>query len=457
MNDKYSAVAAELIQHLGGKENIISVTHCMTRVRFDIKDRAKIDEKAVKMTDTVIGVMDTAGQYQVVIGDEVGQVYNALVEAGLKPLDSDIVEEPTEKKNESIFDKVLDVISGVMTPLIPALIAGGMVKALIGIIAIFSPDFAATSTYNLLSIVGDSVYYFLPVFIAVNAAHKFKVNTALALMMATAILHPNFIEAVNSGDPLTFLKLPVASVSYSSSVFPIILVIWFMSVLQKGISKVIPKNLKIFAEPTLLILITTPIALVVLAPLGNYLGVLFGYVINFLHSSFGIFAIVVVAALYPFLVMLGMHHVLTPIMITTLSTMGYEGIVLAGIGASNWAETGACLGVALRAKKSETKQLAFSSCFSGVMGITEPALYGITLRYKKPLYAACIAATVAGLVFGIFGCVYYSIPMNVFMLVPSLVGDKGIMNLVVGIASTVIAFVLSAVLAYVFGVDEEAK
>lgn len=155
--------------------------------------------------------------------------------------------------------------------------------------------------------------------------------------------------------------------------------------------------------------------------------------------------------------MLGMHHVLTPIMLTTLSTMGYEGIVLAGIGASNWAQTGACLGVALRAKKSETKQLAFSSCFSGVMGITEPALYGITLRYKKPLYASCIAAAVAGLVFGVFGCVYYSIPMNVFMLVPSLIGDKGVMNLIIGVSVTVLAFVLSAALAYVFGINEEAE
>lgn len=456
MSKNYQEIAQSIVANVGGKENILSVTHCTTRLRFELKDHKKANPDALKACACVAGVVDSANQYQIVIGNEINAVYDELSKMGLDTsIEKDSTSSTGSKGIRSAFNAILDVVAGCMTPLIPALLASGMVKAIVSLIQIASPDFASTSTNNILTFIGDSFYYFLPILIAVNAAKKFKVETSIAVVMATILIHPTFVSMVSSGEPVTLFGLNVPLVSYSSTVFPVIIVIWFMSYLQKFLNKIIPNAVRFFLVPTLELIICAPIALLFLAPIGNYLGTLLAAAISWLQSTVGILAIVIIALIYPFLVMFGMHHVLTPIMLAALTSMGYEGVILTGIGASNWAQTGACLGVALRTKNRETRQTALAALLSGVMGITEPALYGVNLKLKKPLFSACVAAAAAALLAGLFGVVYYMIPVNVFATFPSLVGDRGLVNLVVGILSTLLAFLGSAVITYLVGFNEE--
>lgn len=456
MKKDYQKLANSIVSGVGGKDNINTLVHCATRLRFDLKDDKKAKKDELEDLDGVVTVVETPSQYQVVIGNEVGHVFDAIISLGITNGDFDAgtdqsaqVTEKTTKK-EGVFNQIIDAITACMTPMIPALTAAGMIKVILFLATTFHWMSATAPTYRVLDIMGDSAFYFMPILLAINAAKRFKVNTSLAVIVAGILLHPNFTAWVTSGKPISFLSIPIAADTYAATVIPALLMVWVMSFIERGVDRITPSALKIILNPTLVLLISAPIALIVVGPLGTYAGAGLAWVINLLQGRLGFIMVTILAAAMPFIVMTGMHHALTPIFLSTFASTGHESLILVAQVCSNLAQGAAALAFGLRAKKPSQKSLATSSGISAIMGITEPAMYGINLKYKKPMIGAVIGAGVAGLYGGIMGVTLY-VPQNSFMAILGLNGAKGLSNVVNGsimmILSLTVSFVASLILS----------
>ena len=400
----YENTAKKILQRVGGKDNVINLVHCMTRLRFTLKDESIVDDEAVKKTKGVMGIMKKGGQYQIIIGNDVGNVFNELNKLG--NFSNEVKEVPVksnEKKN--IFTMLMDTISGIMAPVIPAIIGAAMIKVLLTLLPMNGVLSTNGQTYQLLSVIGDGAFFFMPVLIAISASKKFGTNMYYAASIALIMLHPNLITLMNTahdaGQTVKFLKyIPV---TYSYSVIPIILAVYSLRYVERFVDKITPVVTKNFLKPMLVVLIEAPIALIVLGPLGAICGNGLSTVVYAIHDKLGFIAIGLVAGVYPFVVMAGMHHAFTPIKLGMIATTGYENFICIGELCSNMAQGAASLAVALRSKNKDFKQIAGSSAFSALFaGITEPALYGVTLRLKRPMLGACIGGAVGGLVGGFF-------------------------------------------------------
>ena len=403
----YENTAKKILQRVGGKDNVINLVHCMTRLRFTLKDESIVDDEAVKKTKGVMGIMKKGGQYQIIIGNDVGNVFNELNKFG--NFSNEVKEVPAksnEKKN--IFTMLMDTISGIMAPVIPAIIGAAMIKVLLTLLPMIGVLSTNGQTYQLLSVIGDGAFFFMPVLIAISASKKFGTNMYYAASIALIMLHPNLITLMNTahdaGQTVKFLKyIPVTYASYSYSVIPIILAVYSLRYVERFVDKITPVVTKNFLKPMLVVLIEVPIALIILGPLGAICGNGLSTVVYAIHDKLGFIAIGLVAGVYPFVVMAGMHHAFTPIKLWMIATTGYENFICIGELCSNMAQGAASLAVALRSKNKDFKQIAGSSAFSALFaGITEPALYGVTLRLKRPMLGACIGGAVGGLVGGFF-------------------------------------------------------
>lgn len=403
----YENTAKKILQRVGGKDNVINLVHCMTRLRFTLKDESIVDDEAVKKTKGVMGIMKKGGQYQIIIGNDVGNVFNELNKLG--NFSNEVKEVPAksnEKKN--IFTMLMDTISGIMAPVIPAIIGATMIKVLLTLLPMIGVLSTNGQTYQLLSVIGDGAFFFMPVLIAISASKKFGTNMYYAASIALIMLHPNLITLMNTahdaGQTVKFLKyIPVTYASYSYSVIPIILAVYSLRYVERFVDKITPVVTKNFLKPMLVVLIEAPIALIILGPLGAICGNGLSTVVYAIHDKLGFIAIGLVAGVYPFVVMAGMHHAFTPIKLGMIATTGYENFICIGELCSNMAQGAASLAVALRSKNKDFKQIAGSSAFSALFaGITEPALYGVTLRLKRPMLGACIGGAVGGLVGGFF-------------------------------------------------------
>lgn len=403
----YENTAKKILQRVGGKDNVINLVHCMTRLRFTLKDESIVDDEAVKKTKGVMGIMKKGGQYQIIIGNDVGNVFNELNKFG--NFSNEVKEVPAksnEKKN--IFTMLMDTISGIMAPVIPAIIGAAMIKVLLTLLPMIGVLSTNGQTYQLLSVIGDGAFFFMPVLIAISASKKFGTNMYYAASIALIMLHPNLITLMNTahdaGQTVKFLKyIPVTYASYSYSVIPIILAVYSLRYVERFVDKITPVVTKNFLKPMLVVLIEVPIALIILGPLGAICGNGLSTVVYAIHDKLGFIAIGLVAGVYPFVVMAGMHHAFTPIKLGMIATTGYENFICIGELCSNMAQGAASLAVALRSKNKDFKQIAGSSAFSALFaGITEPALYGVTLRLKRPMLGACIGGAVGGLVGGFF-------------------------------------------------------
>lgn len=403
----YENTAKKILQRVGGKDNVINLVHCMTRLRFTLKDESIVDDEAVKKTKGVMGIMKKGGQYQIIIGNDVGNVFNELNKLG--NFSNEVKEVPAksnEKKN--IFTMLMDTISGIMAPVIPAIIGAAMIKVLLTLLPMIGVLSTNGQTYQLLSVIGDGAFFFMPVLIAISASKKFGTNMYYAASIALIMLHPNLITLMNTahdaGQTVKFLKyIPVTYASYSYSVIPIILAVYSLRYVERFVDKITPVVTKNFLKPMLVVLIEAPIALIILGPLGAICGNGLSTVVYAIHDKLGFIAIGLVAGVYPFVVMAGMHHAFTPIKLGMIATTGYENFICIGELCSNMAQGAASLVVALRSKNKDFKQIAGSSAFSALFaGITEPALYGVTLRLKRPMLGACIGGAVGGLVGGFF-------------------------------------------------------
>lgn len=448
---KQFKLSESILELVGGKNNIRNVTHCMTRLRISVDDKKKVDINALDALDGVMGVVEKGGQIQIIIGNEIKAVYNNFVEM----IEESVISNKQVATNSST-SKLASFMSGIaeiFNPIVPVLAGAGMIKALLVVLKLTGllPD--TSETYLVINTLSDAVFTFLPCLLAFSCAKKFKTNPYLAFTLAATMLHPSFSGLrANGVTSLNFLGIPLSLVNYSSSVIPIIFGVLLMSYVERVIDKVIPSFLKIVLVPALTLLITTPIVLLTVGPFAQYLGNLIAEGVTVLFDKGGIFAGLLYGGIYSTMVVTGLHHGMVPVLIQGITVKGYNTISPAS-GSANMAQAGAAFAVWLKSKNSKTKTVAAGASVSALLGVTEPAIYGVNLRLRKPFISAAIGGAAGGAFAAAFGARAYSMGGPSFATLPMFIGDDGGKWVYVLIAF-MIAFIVAAIVAYVIGFEE---
>lgn len=444
----YRKSAKEILSLVGGKENINGLTHCATRLRFNLKDNNKADTDALKEVSGVIGVTEGGGQYQVIIGNDVPHIYKPLME--MANLESG---KTTHKSNKGIGARFIEMISSIFTPILPAITAAGMLKAVLALLVAFKWVDTSGDTYRIINFMADAGFYFLPILLANSAAKRFGANPYLAMMLGGVLLHPNFLSMVaaskESGEAIKFLMIPVYNASYASTVIPIILTVWFMSHVERIVEKYSPAVIRYFMVPLITVLVTGGAALVLFGPAGYIIGNYIAQFVLFLEKTVGWLLPAILGAIFPLLVMTGTHYGLVPIGANNIMSLGYDAMIGPGNLASNIAQGGAALAVGLKTKNVDEKQQAITAGVTAACGITEPALFGVNIKYKTPLYSAMIGGGVGGLIIGIFGVRRYATGSPGLMTLPVYIGESGMSNFFYACLGSFVAFALAFILSYI--------
>ena len=454
----YQELAKEILSKVGGKENIQQLTHCATRLRFVLNDNSKADTDALKKTKGVVGVAEAGGQYQIIIGSDVPNVYRPLMElAQLKEDANSHAEEP----HKSPLQKVLAMISGIFTPILPIITAAGMIKAVLSILVVFKIVTTKDQNYQVLNFIGDAGFYFLPVFLGGTAAKQFKTNTYLGMLLGATLLHPTFVGMVanfkETGAGINLFGLPFSPVGYSSTVIPVILGVWFMSYVERFADKISPKAIKFFSVPLITALITSIVTFSLLGPIGSIIGQYLGDFFRWLEE-FGPWVVpTVVGIASPFLVMTGTHYGLVSIGINNRLTLGYDTVVQPGMLASNVAQGGAALAVAFKTKDTDKKALATSAGITAICGITEPALYGVTLQNRAALIGTTIAGGIVGFFLGIMNARNFTGGSPGLLTIMAYVGENTFYYLYVALAGLVMSVVISFIVTYMLYKEDVAQ
>lgn len=446
----YKQVATDVLQHIGGKENIAHLGHCSTRLRFSLVDNKKVDIKALESTPGVIAVRMTA-QCQVVIGNDVVEVYNELQKLVGDVGGEEAADQPKEKKK--IGATILDFIVGVFQPLVPAIAGGGILKSLLLLLALLGVLDNEGQTYQILNMVGDAPLYFLPLLVAVTTANKLKVNPLVALSAVGALILPNMTTMLTEGAQLFSFNLQ--NIAYAYQVFPAILTVLFYAQMEKLFTRFSPKPIRIFFVPMMSLVITVPIALLLLGPAGFTFGQGFAAVILWVYEYVGWLAVALLACVLPFMVAMGMHKALLPYALTTLSGTGREALYMPASLAHNIAESGACFAIALRTKDKRLRTTAVSAGISAFFGITEPALYGVTLQNKKVLASVMIGAFVGGTFVGIVGLQAFVIVGPGLASMSMFLSEDLPRNMLYAAIGFVLSFVVAFLAAFILGKDKE--
>lgn len=449
----FKKLAQDILRCVGTQENVISVMHCATRLRFQLKDMNKVNVEVLKKVKGVMGVQEKSGQLQVIIGPDVSSVCREILKLG-----SFSSNESNEKKSKKLsISSLIEVIAGIFTPIIPAITGAGMLKALLVILTTFKIISSESQTYYFLSFISDAAFYFLPVMLAYTSAEKFACNKFLAVTIAGVLLHPNLSALGQSEEAVKFLGMNVVIANYASSVIPIILAVWVQSYIEKIADKISPKPIKVFTRPLLTILVVAPIALIVLGPIGTYFGDIVASGLNTLNEKAAWLPPLLMGAFSPLIIMTGMHYSLMPVAFAQLTSVGYVTIDLPGMLAANVAQGGAALCVALKSKNKNLKQLAGSTGLTAVLGITEPAMYGVNLKLKRPFYAVMIGGACGGLYAGLNSVRAYAMAAPGLAALPIFIGGNGMGSFINAIITCVVAFVVSFVATWILGFEDEMK
>ncbi|MFN4213485.1 beta-glucoside-specific PTS transporter subunit IIABC [Exiguobacterium sp.] len=460
---KYEQLARDIIQQVGGKENVNSVVHCITRLRFKLKDESKANTEAIKNMDGVVTVMKSGGQYQVVIGNHVPDVYKSVVEVGGFQNQSPIEDEDGPKG--SLFSRFIDIISSIFTPILGVLAATGMIKGFNALFVAVGWLSAESGTYQLLNAVGDSLFYFFPIFLGYTAIKKFGGSPFIGMAIGASLVYPT-LSTLTAGDPLytvfagtmfespihiTFFGIPVILMTYSTSVIPIIIAAFFAAKLENFLKTVIPDVIKMFIVPLLTLLVIVPLTFILIGPIATWAGMLLGSATVAVYNLSPLIAGLFLGGLWQVFVIFGLHWGLVPVAINNLTSLGSDP-VLALVFAASFAQIGAVLAVFLRIKNQKVKTLSIPAFISGIFGVTEPAIYGVTLPLKKPFIMSCIGGAVGGGIMGVMGTQVYMIGgLGVFGY-PSNISPEGITAGFYGaLIGTAVAFVVGFVLTYLFG------
>ncbi|RRJ63272.1 PTS beta-glucoside transporter subunit IIBCA [Paenibacillus oralis] len=455
----YKQTAAEVLKYVGGKENIAHFEHCSTRLRFSLIDNSKADVKQLESIPGVIAVKMT-GQCQVVIGNEVVEVYDAVNQllGSANPNSESAAAAASEakpKEKRKLGSVILDFIVGVFQPLIPAIAGAGMLKSLLlllGLMNVLDPD---GHTYKILVQIGDAALYFLPLLVAVTTANKLKVNTLVALAAVGALLLPNMTAMLGEGAQL--FGLQIKSIAYAYQVFPAILTVLLYAQMEKWFTRISPKVIRIFFVPMMSLLITVPVSLLILGPLGYTLGEGFSSIILTLFDKVGWIAVALLAAVLPLMVSVGMHKALIPYALSAMGSTGKELLYMPASLAHNIAESGACFAVAVRTKDKALRATAISAGISALFGITEPALYGVTLQNKKVLGSVMFSSLIGGAFTGIVGLQAYVLVGPGLASLSMFISEELPRNIINAVIALVISFVVAFVSAFVLGKDNKAK
>lgn len=442
----------DIIQGVGGKGNIKSVVHCATRLRFVLKDESKADDEKVKNIPGILQLVKKAGQYQLVIGNNVEDVYNEL--ADMLDLDNDSSSDDDSKDNRNLFDKIIGTITGSIAPVIPLLAGAGMGKVLLLVLTLSGVLSDKSQTYIMLNLIFDTGYYFMPAFIGFSAAKIFKTNQFLGAFIGLVTVNPNWVALVAAGKPVQFLGMPVDLVSYSATLIPVILSVWIMSYIEKFVKKITPGMIKVFAEPMLIMLITAPLTFLVIGPIANLISIGIANVSMFLYNNVGFIAIPILAAAYPWLVSIGIHKALSPISIQLVATQGFDPIIRVVALCSNMSQAAASLAVGLKTKNKKLRDLALSSSVTAYLGgITEPAMFGVNLKLKKPMYGAMIGGAVAGLFAGFMKMKAFVYVTPGLLSLPMWV-SKSENYILPAVATILISSVATFIATWVIGFDD---
>ncbi|MDO4500098.1 MAG: PTS transporter subunit EIIC [Erysipelotrichaceae bacterium] len=452
MAKDFKRLATDITRLAGGKENITSVFHCMTRLRMTVKDIEKVEQKQISELEGVLGVVYQGGQLQVIIGKDLLNVYDEVMKLGYSDggsVDENLDDDKADNKL-SLGQKVIGYISAAVQPMIPALIAGGMIKVFLLLISKIYGPFAATTTYKLLSIVGNAPFYFMPITVAYGAAKKLGATPMYSMMVAAALIAPEWTGIVSAGEPVSIFGVNAALKGYGSSLLPALLLAIVAYYVEKFLNKVIPGVFKPIFVGTLTLVVTYAVTIVALAPVGQLAGVYVTAAIMWLYRIAGPITMAVFTGLFPYMVMTGMHMTLGAPMVQLLAENGFDPIFRPGMLLSNMAEGGASLGIAIKAKDKEVKSEALSVAIGCIFAsVTEPAIYGFNLPLKKPMWAVSIGGAIGGIVAALLGAHNYEYGSSSLFALP--IFEDTIIAMIIAIVVTIVA---ACVLTIVFGFDE---
>lgn len=446
----YDELAKQIITLVGGVENITDLTHCVTRLRFRLKDHTAADQKSLKALDGVLSVVIGNGQFQVVVGNAVEDIFNTILK--LYPIKTERTNESPEKKSGNLITRALNTMAVIVNPIVIALAGAGMIKALLVILTTTLGVMDNTgSTYMILSAAGNSVFYFLPLFLAFSTAKAFNCNPYISVAIVGALLEPNFTGLMqNAGDVSSFIGIPVVMMKYSGTLVPAIIAVLVYSKLEKLLKKFIPKSMELFALSFAALIIMVPLSVIVIGPVGVYLANGIGDFANYMSAQNGLLTGLIIGGGWTLLVMIGIHWGVVPIMINNISSYGYD-FIRPMVAAATFGSAGAAFGVFLKAKRKETKAFAFSAIVPALLGgITEPIVYGISVKYKRPFIAQIIGGAVAGAFMGAMHTKAFVYVFPALTTLPAFFGDTFVYY-VIGIA---LAFTVTAALTWILGIDE---
>lgn len=445
---KFEQLSSQIVDHVGGKNNISFFTHCVTRLRFNIKDKGLVNMGEIEKIEGVVGTQWSGEQLQVIIGPGVADVYKLISEKNGFNQETTLNDDLGEKKNGKFsFKALIDVISSSITPALPILIGGGMLKVILLVCELLGILTKESPTYVTLSFVSDAAFYFLPIYVGAACAKKFGLNMWIGMFLGAVLIHPTFTAMITKDDPGSIFGIPIYATTYASSIFPIILSVYVASYIERLATKYSPDFLKAMLVPLVTILIMTPLMLCVLGPIGALIGNYLTDIVMWLYENTGFIAVAAMGAVLPWLIITGMHHSFNPYVFQSIAKLGYEPLMLVVTFVNNINQGIACLAVALKTKNKNLKTIASTSGFTAlVAGVTEPALYGVTLKYRTPLYAVMIGNLIGGLVAGIFKVVIYAFAgsWGIFGL-PAFIGENHnnfmymIIAVIVGLIVTFIA------------------
>lgn len=454
MSKNYKQIAQDVVAGVGGAENIKNLYHCQTRLRFTLADESKADKDGLEKLDAVKKVILNGGVYQVVIGTDVAEVFDAI--QPLLPNQSAAQADAAPAQKKSAFERVIDFVAGVFQPIIPALSGAGMLKALLALLVVFKLVDSTSQTYAIFNFFADAVFYFLPILLAFTEAQKLKCNPILAAAVAGIMMHPNWGAMVAAGEPVRFFDLiPFHLVSYTGTVIPIILVVFVQAYVEKALNRVIPKSVNLVFVPMLTFLVMGTLALAVLGPIGSVVGEYLALVFNFLAENASWAPAVLIGGLLPLMVMFGLHNGVAPLGVMQMAELGYDSIFGPGCVCSNIAQGVAALVVSVRTKNTKERQVATSGGITALMGITEPVLYGVNLPKKYPLIAAMIGGACGGLYAGLTHTHRFATGSSGLPAILLYIGDDTMMYFYNIIIALVITAVVTAIVTYILSLKFE--
>ena len=457
---KYTDFCNQILENVGGKDNVSGAVHCMTRLRLTVKDQSKVNVDGIKAIKGVLGSQFSGGQFQVIIGQHVSQVYPefcAIAGVGAETAIDENLDDKEPFDIKKVPSKVLDYISGSIAPILPIMMAAGFFKMFYSILGPDLMNVMANETQfmRILYIVGNAGFYFMPVFVAWSAAKKMNTSIPMSLLLGVLLVDPNILEIVTAGESFKIYGIiPMQLNNYTQSLIPILLTVWALKYVYKFFDKVMPNAIRVFGVPFCTTIVMVPLMFCVLAPVGNWIGTGLSFIFEGLYNVAGPLAIGIIAAFWPFLVATGMHIAVIQIAMINLTTLGYDPIVLAGANIANYALMGMALAYFIRSK-GEEKQLGGANALTLIVGgISEPTLFGVLLRNKRAMICQIVGGFAGGLVGGIFGVAVYTLGASNFMTVLQYAGGPGT-NFTHAVIASVIAFVVALAVGLVIGFGDQ--